>query len=352
MPINPTCANCHRPLPTDTGRGAWCPACGIGPATPARPKAPARAVLAAEVDDTPAKPAKPPKPARPKPPPDKPRNRYRVPLLFLQGFYIPFLGGLILFGGVYTVVALVGVWSAEPGERWSNWAVIEAITGILTGMMVVHLLVGASALFRKHDDKDQLEIDLPDAWQEGLLAMVDRVAADRSLDPPDAIRMHAATVAHVYQDREGQTVLVIGGMPVADLPQRALGGVVAHELAHVAHGDTAVGARARRWHDVMVRMDVFFLTKKWNQWNLLEWVFRGYHHLYARLWFAYQRACEYEADSQGGVSPRIWASTDACSTRCFPSPPSPGVHPLPPGKVGIEWAAGASRVRPRGRGEG
>ncbi|MBX9622844.1 MAG: M48 family metalloprotease, partial [Gemmataceae bacterium] len=268
-------------LPAD---GGPCPACRPRPPAAARPKAPAQSVPAAEPDeDAPTKPAKA---RKPKPPPRKPANPYRGWLLFVQGLYIPFLGGVILLGLAVAALLLAGA---------SGFG-LRAALGLLVGFTVLHLLVGAASVFRRVDSKDPLEFELPPAWQEGLAAMVGRVAAARGLRPPDAIRMHAATVAHVYQDAKRQTVLVVGGMAVAALSQRALAGVVAHELAHITNGDTAVSARAARWHGVMARLDVLFLTKNWVRWNPLGWAFRGYHHLYYRLWFAYQRACEYEAD--------------------------------------------------------
>lgn len=289
MPPAPTCPHCNGPLPPDAARGAWCPACRVGPVAPARP------------ETSNARPRKPKRRAEREYLPARPGNPYRAALFFAQGLYVPFLGGVIVLGLTLSAVLVVRGAEVPRGEftpGWMNW---RTAAGVAVGLSVLHLVVGAMAVFKPASDEDPLEFELPDSWQEGLADMVDRVAADRDLPPPDAIRMHAATVAHVYQDRRRRTVLVLGGLAVAALPQRALAGVVAHELAHAANGDTAASARAARWHAVMTRLDLLLLTKNWVKWNPLAWVFRAYHHLYARLWFAYQRACEYEADYHQAV---------------------------------------------------
>jgi hypothetical protein len=53
------------------------------------------------------------------------------------------------------------------------------------------------ALFRRVEQEDEFEIELPDKWQPGLAELVDQVASERGLDSPDVIRLHALSLAHV-----------------------------------------------------------------------------------------------------------------------------------------------------------
>jgi Zn-dependent protease with chaperone function len=158
------------------------------------------------------------------------------------------------------------------------------------------VLWGLHALFRRPVEKDDLEFELPSQWQEGLADLVERVATDRGLPPPDVIRLHAADVAHVYEDRRGRRILVVGGVAVAALSQRALAGIVAHELGHLGGGDTTLSRVAMRWHRVMMQLEMQFASRFWYKCNPLAWLLRTYHFVYALLWFANMRSQEYVAD--------------------------------------------------------
>src|SRR5205085_398660 len=92
-------------------------------------------------------------------------------------------------------------------------------------------------------------------------------------------------------------ILVIGGTLMAVLPQRALAGVVAHELSHITAGDIRRSRLAWHWHLVMVNLEVRFLTQRWAVWSPLVWLVRLYHLVYFRLYFASQRGEEFLADS-------------------------------------------------------
>ena len=149
------------------------------------------------------------------------------------------------------------------------------------------------ALFQGVDEKDEFEVELPDKRQPGLAKLVEQVASERGLDPPDVIRLHAQSLAHVYLDRDGQSILAIGGTLIAVLPQRALAGIIAHELSHFTAGDVQRSRLARHWHRVMVKLQEKFLTQRWAVWNPWVWLIRLYHLVYFRLYFASQRREEF-----------------------------------------------------------
>ena len=170
----------------------------------------------------------------------------------------------------------------------------------LGGLLVltsIHVVVGLFALFQRVEGKDEFEVDVSDKRQPGLVKLVEQVASDQGLDPPDVIRLHAQSLAHVYMDRAGQSVLVIGGTLIAVLPQRALAGIIAHELSHFTAGDIRRSRMAGHWHRVMVNLEYRYLTQKWAVWNPLVWLVRLYHLAYIRLYFASMRRAEFLADS-------------------------------------------------------
>lgn len=220
-------------------------------------------------------------------------NRSRTALTLLLSLYFPALAGVLLVTGTASALLLWWAYAAKPDGAVR---LIAGAGGVALGLVALHVLVGMSALvFAPKEERDFFEIDLPDEWQGELKRLVYQVARENEVDPPDAIRLHAVSVAHVYTSPAGKTVLVIGGVAVAALPQRALAGIVAHELAHAAAGDTALSRSADRWHRVMNRLDSL-LNRGWVRWNPLAWVFRGYHYLYAVVLYADRRAQEYAAD--------------------------------------------------------
>jgi Zn-dependent protease with chaperone function len=217
---------------------------------------------------------------------DRPGNPYLTPLQLVSGAYFPFLGGVVLTSAALGALVLI---------KWRGpLAISFGVTLILTSL---HVVLGLFALFRGVEDKDELEIELPGKRQLGLAKLVEQVASERGLDAPDVIRLHVQSLAHVYMDRDGQTILVIGGTLIAVLPQRALAGVIAHELSHLTAGDVSRSRLAAHWHRVMVNLEVKFLTQNWAVWNPLVWLIRLYHLIYMRLFFASQRREEFLADS-------------------------------------------------------
>jgi Zn-dependent protease with chaperone function len=216
----------------------------------------------------------------------RPHNPYLTPLLLVSIAYFPFLAGVVLVSSAFGMLVLAKV----PGRA-------GAILGLPLLLTSAHIVVGLFALFRRVDEKDEFEVELPDRRQAGLVKLVEQVASERGLDIPDVIRLHAQSPAHIYMDPDGQSVLVIGGTMIAVFPQRALAGVIAHELSHLTAGDIRRSRRAWHWHCVMANLEARFLTRNWAVWNPLVWLIRLYHLVYIRLYFASQRCEEFLADS-------------------------------------------------------
>jgi Zn-dependent protease with chaperone function len=217
----------------------------------------------------------------------KPSNPFLIPLQLLTGAYFPFLGGVVLASAGLAALVLSN-WQARPRRL---------ILGVLLILTTVHIVIGLLALFRRVEEEDEFEIELPDKFQRGLAKLVDQVASERGLDSPDVIRLHAQSPAHVYMDRAGQSILVLGGPLIATVSQRALAGVIAHELSHLTAGDVRRSRMAMHWQRVMQNLEARFLTHRGAVWSPLVWLIRLYHRIYFRLFYASQRREEFLADS-------------------------------------------------------
>lgn len=142
---------------------------------------------------------------------------------------------LLTLGLIGVGISLI-IWGIFGTLGPDGFAKVFGIPGALLGAFLIltalHVLWGLTALFWKIDDKDEFEIELPDQWQEGLIELVRKVAEDKNLPMPDAIRLHARSIAHVYQDKKNRSILVLGGVAMVALPRRAVAGIISHELGH------------------------------------------------------------------------------------------------------------------------
>lgn len=216
----------------------------------------------------------------------RPRNPYLTPLQLVSAAYFPFLAGIALISAGLGVLVL---------SQWQGR--IAFVVGGLLVLSSLHIVIGSLALFQRAQEEDEFEIELPDKWQPGLAKLVQQVASERGLDPPDVIRLHAQSLAHVYVDSDGQSILVVGGTLIAVLPKQALAGIIAHELSHFTAGDAKRLRMAQHWHRVMANLEARFLTHNWAVWSPFVWLIRLYHLVYFRLFFASQRHAEFLADS-------------------------------------------------------
>jgi Zn-dependent protease with chaperone function len=171
-----------------------------------------------------------------------------------------------------------------------------AILGVFLVLTALHVLLGLTALLWKVNDKDEFEIELPEEWQEGLVDLVQDVADERRLPMPDAVRLHAVSVAHIYQDTKNRSILVIGGMAIVALPKKAVAGIIAHELGHGGAGDTGLSRLAFRWHLVIDKLESRYAGRSWHNLNPFTWALRIYHWTYIFVWFANMRRAELAAD--------------------------------------------------------
>jgi Zn-dependent protease with chaperone function len=147
-----------------------------------------------------------------------------------------------------------------------------------------------------HDSS--LEFEFPADFLGGLRGFVNEVARQRKLPAPFDIRLTPETVAYVYEDERGARILVIGCIAVAALSQKALAGVIAHELGHFGAGDTALSQEGGKRFQLIACLEHRFSNSTAMKWNPLVWLVRAYHYAFLLAWCAYSREAEYAADRQ------------------------------------------------------
>jgi Zn-dependent protease with chaperone function len=235
-------------------------------------------------------------------------------LRVLMAGYYPFLV-FIVFDSVVAIAGLAGL-----AYRFPRIAVHLALPLMLLVLTLAHLLLAFRVLFMKlRDFHDPMELRVSREMAPKLYAWVEAIATERDLPAPDEIRVSADTVAHVYERVNGRSVLVLGAMAVRALPQPALAGVVAHELAHIEAGDTALGRQAWRCHLIMQQLEDAFhlesgfrLGRPRGDWEQVRydleakaavcnpgiWAVRLYHIIYSVAHAAHSRVCEFAADRE------------------------------------------------------
>jgi len=220
-----------------------------------------------------------------------PLNESRRTLVRMMRLYFPFLAAVCVVGGLLGTLLLFYA-SQLPGLLLA----VVALPGLALLIMVLHVAQAARALSQFPEFKDELEIQVPRQWMEGVYKLVGEIADKRGLPSADDIRLHAESVAHVYEDTRGRRILVLGGMAVATLSQRALAGVVAHELGHFGGGDTGLSRQARRSLLMMALLEHAFEASRVGALNPLAWLVRAYQHVFRLVRARASRDAEYEAD--------------------------------------------------------
>jgi Zn-dependent protease with chaperone function len=221
-----------------------------------------------------------------KPPSERACLAQLLPLL-LEGYYrfLALLTGVVALG----VVGLLALFARAP--FW-GWLVLAAALGLPWVQFVLSCrwLIG----LRPPDHGLRLPYEL----LQPLYRFVAGLAREQRLPMPDEIRLASDTVAAALEDEAGRDVLLIGGIAVAALAQPALAGIIAHELAHFAGGDTRVSRRAWRRELTMGLLEAHLAEQPWGFLNPLTWAVHGYHALYRLAYFADSRRMEYAADRE------------------------------------------------------
>src|SRR5262245_50703524 len=100
----------------------------------------------------------------------------------------------------------------------------------LLGLTLAQVLWSFLTMLQAPEAKRGSELRLSMELLAPVYQVVTNIMQQQKLLPPHEIRLAADTVAHVYEEKGGRRILVLGGLAIAVLSQTALAGVIAHEL--------------------------------------------------------------------------------------------------------------------------
>lgn len=211
--------------------------------------------------------------------------------------YWPFVIGVAL---VCAAIIAYLVWKVTTFSFSADkkfFAIVYAPIILLMLIAIGQLLWSLMALAKKPPTGDiEAEISFQGDALEPLIAMVKRVAKKRKVNMPDEIKLHPSTVAYVRQGEEGEHILVVGGMGLTAIPASALAGVIAHELGHIASGDTEFGRKLTTNFRFISHLETQYSYSRISKWNPLVWLIRLYHWLIIACWAEMSRQNEFAAD--------------------------------------------------------
>jgi Zn-dependent protease with chaperone function len=208
----------------------------------------------------------------------------------LLWLYIPFLLGLCALMVWLLRLLALGI------NNFTCVIVIALPVGFLLLVTLYQVFVSLANVLRRPAEDHGFEVRLPTSELEPVFRLVAEIARKQSLRMPQEIRIAADTVAHVYEERNGKRVLVLGGMAIAAFTQETLAGVIAHELAHFTAGDTRLSRQASRFWRVGACLEVQIHERPESNLNPLVWLIRLYHRLFVLVWAAHSRQQEFAAD--------------------------------------------------------
>ena len=219
------------------------------------------------------------------------QSNYRILIRLLMLGYYPFL--VAVFLGAFGLF-VHGLMQFVAFDRLASLGY-----GLVAAALVLSFAQFAFVLpdlLRRVPEEDPFEVRMSAQKTAGLRHLVEDIAEERGLPPPDDIRLHGETIACVYEDKHRQRILVVGCIAVAALSQQALAGIIAHELGHFAAGDTSL---SRSGHSVLRTMGRFENRVHYDYFcwfNPVILVVRAYHSLFLLIFFAQSRQAEYAAD--------------------------------------------------------
>lgn len=212
---------------------------------------------------------------------------------FMLVAYIPFM---LLVLAVSVAFCAWILWLFR-GHRLSFYLIVPIFA--LVVILFVVAIAAAWRTFRKEPQEEELHIiPLNPTALEPLPKYVAAVAEKADLPVPDRYELTIGDVASVYEDDDGKKVLRIDGFALACIPKQSLLGIIGHELAHFAGGDTRESRYVSHYGRSIGELEYWFATQPWLLVNPLTWLIRGYHQLLLLVLYASSREAEYAADAQ------------------------------------------------------
>jgi Zn-dependent protease with chaperone function len=211
-------------------------------------------------------------------------------LSVLVAAYYPFLLAVLALL-IWLIVILVRVTVEVPAAWWFTLAPL-----LWLGLTALQLVCVAPWWFARPPEDVGAELRLPAEFLEPIVQLTAGIVRKRGLRMPHDIRLSPDTVAHVYEAQAGERVLVLGGLLVAAVTETALAGVIAHELAHFAAGDTGTLRRAAQRGQTIALLEAHFQGRVSMFFNPFVWLIRLYHLGFALVFLAHSRRQEFAAD--------------------------------------------------------
>lgn len=213
----------------------------------------------------------------------------------MAGMLGPLLGAYFLFlgGGALILLLLVVLLLATC---WGAFLPAAVLAAIVVGLPAVQVIWTWSVVASARRGPDDMELPLPEASRDLLTAFVAEIARERECEPPDEIRVAPDTVAHIYCQEDGKHILVIGGLAIQTFSRDALAGVIAHELGHIAAGDTRLLSQAARRLAMMKLLDQQLRSSVISRMNPFSWFTFLYHAVLSRAFAANSQQSEFAAD--------------------------------------------------------
>lgn len=212
-------------------------------------------------------------------------------LRFLLAAYYPFL--LLLLAFLAWVTFVLVRFTVTVQFAW--W--FTALPLAWVGLTILQLLQVVPVWFMQPLGAG-VEIRLPAAFLEPIYQFIAPIVRERKLRMPHDVRLSPDTAAHVYEDGDGQRILVLGGLLVSSFTQTALAGVVAHELGHFAAGDTGTTRQAAQRGQTMACLEALCQGRASMFFNPVIWLIRLYHLAFQLAFLANSQQQEFAADEQ------------------------------------------------------
>lgn len=208
-------------------------------------------------------------------------------LSFLLGAYYPFLL-LLLALLVWLIGILVRITATEPLIWWVTVPVL-----VWLGITAFQLVRVVPLWLVRPVRQAGMELRLPAAFLEPIFQLTAGIVRERKLRMPHDIRLSPEGTAWVYEEGRDQRVLVLDGSLMSALSQQALAGIIAHELAHFAAGDTRISRRAAQRALTIAVLEAYFYRRASMFFNPLVWLIWLYHLAFYLVYFAHSRQQEW-----------------------------------------------------------
>jgi len=219
-------------------------------------------------------------------------------LSFLNVAYMPFVGFLAFI----QIAAAVGLITAAVAGEWES-AAVPAIFWVLAIFFLIlfsWFLVPMYYFFTWHPEPEWIfDLKVTRAEVPQLYALMEEVAKRCDLPVADEIRLSPLCDAAIYQTKKGKQVLLIGALTVASFAREVVAAIIAHELAHIEAGDTAMLREMLNTRIMMAITRAYYMTHPDGFLHPFVWFVFLYQLLFDAVFAKTSRTWEHAADQAG-----------------------------------------------------